>query len=233
MFGLYPGDRALVVGAHPDDETVGMAGTIAAMTGYGIQVDALAVACVTAPMYGGSSDTRTRLDEFHEACDVLGVDRRRVAWLDDERATSPSAHLPELVALIESGPDVSLAVSRPAALFIPAGGHHQDHQAVHLAALAAVRPGFRAGRPLPRVVLGYDGPEDRAWLAGPSPRPVLVDITPMLQTKAKALACYRSQLREDPHPRSVEKIQAQDCAAGAEVGAPAAERFAVYRMAFS
>ncbi|MCM3883531.1 PIG-L family deacetylase [Frankia sp. R82] len=233
MFGLLPGDRALVVGAHPDDETVGMAGTIAAMTGYGIQVDVLSVVCVTTPMYGGHSDSRTRLDEFHEACDVLGVDRRRVAWLDDRRAASPSTHLSELVALIETGEDVSLAASRPAALFIPAGGHHQDHQAVHLAALAAVRPGPRPGRPLPRLVLGYDGPEDRAWLAGCAPRPVLIDITSALQAKAKALACYQSQLRDDPHPRSIEKIQAQDCAAGAEIGAHAAERFAVYRMAFS
>jgi LmbE family N-acetylglucosaminyl deacetylase len=232
MFGLHSGERALVVGTHPDDETVGMAGTIAAMTAHGIHVDVLAVTCVTAPMYGGRSEVHARLDEFHDACDALGVGQRRVAWVDDERAASPESFFPDLVTLIESGELVSLGASCPAALFLPAGGHHQDHRAVHLAGLAAVRPGFRNGRPLPRVVLGYDGPEDRAWLAGPMPRPVIIDITPIIEVKAKALACYGSQLRANPHPRSVEKIQAQDCAAGAELGTQAAERFAVYRMAF-
>lgn len=230
MLGLQPGERALVIGAHPDDESLGMGGTIAALTAAGIAVDVLAVACVSEPMHGSVSDAATRAEEFADACDVLGVDARAIAWIDDGHAQAPGQHLTDLVTLIESGTGPSLATSRPAALFIPAGGHHQDHQAVHQAALAAVRPGPRTARPLPRVVCGFEGPEDRAWLAYGHPYPLLIDITAQVPAKTKALNCYTSQLRPDPHPRSITKIAALDQAAGAAIGADAAEGFAVYRM---
>ncbi|MEV6987435.1 PIG-L deacetylase family protein [Sphaerisporangium sp. NPDC051017] len=225
MLGLRPGERALVVAAHPDDETLGMAGTIAALTGYGVEVDVIAVACLSGPMYGGTSDADIRCTEFRDACAVLGASGT-IGWVDDERAANPGAHLGALVAVIEE----SLAASTPAAMFIPTGGHHQDHRAVHHAGLAAVRPGHRANRPLPRLILGFDGPEDRIWLSAGLDRPVAVDITTTMTIKQKALLCYPSQIRQDPHPRSVEKIQALDQAAGAARGVQAAELFALYRM---
>lgn len=47
MFDLNPGDRALVVAPHPDDETLGPGGTIAMLTREGVTVDVLAVTCDT------------------------------------------------------------------------------------------------------------------------------------------------------------------------------------------
>ncbi len=231
LLGLSKGDRALVVSVHTDDETLGMGGTIAVFTAAEVEVDVLAVACLTGPMYQGASDAAVRLAEFAAACDALGVARRQVAWIDDDRAAAPGLYLTELVTLIEAGPGPSLATSRPAALFVPAGGHHQDHQAVHRAGLAAARPGGCPGRPVPRLVAGYDGPEDRAWLSSGQPRPMAVDTSAAWPVKRKALECYPSQLRPAPHPRSIEKIRAQDEAAGAVIGTETAETFAVYRMA--
>lgn len=125
----------------------------------------------------------------------------------------------------------SLATTRPALLLVPtAECHHQDHLAVHHAALAAVRPGHRPGRPLPRVVAGYDGPEDQTWRAAGAARPVVIDTSSVAEVKQKALRCYASQLREPPHPRSIAAIEVLDRAAGAAIGASSAERFALYRM---
>ena len=223
-----------MIAAHPDDETLGAGGTIARLTSVGIAVHVLAVACTTTPPdAGGSSDPAVRQAEFDAACDVLGVAERRIAWIDDDCARNPAAHLPELVALIESGPRPCLRTTRPQALLIPAGGsHHQDHQAVHQAGRAAARPGAGGHLPGPRVVLGFDGPEDRAWGHAAEGWPVMVDTTDTWAAKEKALGCYSSQLRQDPHPRSTGRIRALDIALGAGIGAQSAERFLPYRMAF-
>ncbi|MFD0396489.1 PIG-L deacetylase family protein [Kitasatospora sp. NPDC127121] len=232
MFNPAPGDRALVVAPHPDDESLGLAGTIAKLTGHGVRVDVLAVALTSGPMHGGHSDATTRTREFTDACDVLGVKARTIAWVDDPRAANPAAHLPDLVQLIEAGPVASLATSRPHVLFLPAAdAHHQDHQAVHAAGLAAARPALARHRHVPWTVLGYDGPEDRAYLAPKTTRPLIVDTSSHWPAKRKALECYATQLRLAPHPRSLEKIHAQDEAAGAAIGTGLAERFAIYRMA--
>ena len=234
MFGLRPGDRVLAVAAHPDDETLGAGGTIARLTSAGIAVDVLAVGCTTGPPgVGGGSDPAVRQAEFDAACDVLGVAERRIAWVDDDCARNPAAHLPELVALIESGPGPCLRTVHPQGLLIPAGGsHHQDHQAVHQAGRAAARPGAGGHLPAPRVVLGFEGPEDWAWGRAAEGWSVVVDTTDVWPAKEKALRCYRSQLREDPHPRSSSRIHALDVALGAGTGAGTAERFLPYRMAF-
>jgi len=232
MLGLHPGERALVIAACPGDETFGMGGTIAVMAVHGITVDVLAAAIAASVMPGGSSRAQARLAEFSGACDVLGVHDRKIEWIDGDRARNLAAHLPDVVALIEHGPGPSLATSQPAAVFVPIAGHHPGRQAVCQAALTAVCPGRGQNQALPRLVLGYDGPEDRVWRSAERARPVLVDITGTAAVKGAALGCYVTQVHEDPHPRSLQKIQALDQAAGAALGTQAAERFAVYRMVF-
>jgi LmbE family N-acetylglucosaminyl deacetylase len=230
MLGLNPCHRVLVVAPHPDDETLGCGGTIARLTSDGVAVHVLAIACPDLGQAGGN--TSIRRNEFEAACNALGVSGRRILWIEDERALQPGAFLPDLVQAIEAGPDVSLRALRPDALMIPTGdGHHQDHQAVHRAGRAAARPGG-ADRHAPRILLGYDGPEDRAWNGIPRSWPVAVDTTDSWPIKMKALTCYPTQLREDPHPRSIERIEAFDIAAGAGFGSHTAERFLPYRMAF-
>ncbi|MEV0536764.1 PIG-L deacetylase family protein [Kitasatospora sp. NPDC050463] len=230
--GLSPGDHVLAIPTHPDDETLGAGGTIARLTGEGVHVHVLAVACCQRRRWGAASTTGQRAGEFEAACDVLGVSGRRIAWLDTEQARNVHHHLPELIQLIEDGPELSLNALRPAALFIPAAGAvHQEHQLVHRAAYAAARPGGTA-RHCPRLVLGFDGPEDRAWSSEAGPRAVLVDITASAAAKDRALECYASQLREASHPRNLERIRAFDAAAGAGIGAGRAEAFTAYRMAW-
>ena len=231
MLGLHPGDHALVIAPHPDDETLGPGGTVAALTRYGITVDVLAVTCTTSTRLACPSVPAERTREFDAACTILGVRDRKIAWIDTAAARNPTAHVHELVALIEHSSGPSLATTRPALLLIPAAeAHHQDHRAVHQAALAAVRPGHRDERPLPRIVAGYDGPEDQTWRASDTARPLLIDTTTVTEVKYKALRCYPTQLRETPHPRSLDIVAALDAANGAAAGVAAAERLALYRM---
>jgi len=229
MLGLHPGERALVISAHPEDAAFGMGGTIAALAVRGITVDVLAVTDQTCVMRGVAVGAEARQREFGDACDVLGVQGRQIGWTGDGAVGRPATGLPGLVTLITQGPGPSLAVTRPAALFIPTCGHHQDHQAAHRAALAAIRQWAHGNQPDPRLVFGYDDQAEGIWISENTARPAVVDITGTTLVKRQALDCY-TQICADPHPRSLPKIQAMDQAAGAAVRSEAAERFAVYRI---
>jgi LmbE family N-acetylglucosaminyl deacetylase len=228
--GLTEDETVLVVCAHPDDETLGAGGTIHRLASNGITIHVLAVCCYPYSGSGTPSDTGIRAKEFEAACDALGVANRLIAWTDDDRARTPGLHMRDLVTLIDSGSDISLAATRPAALLIPsAASFHQDHQAVHQAGIAAARPAGITGF-APRIVLGFTGPED-GWSTMPDHRPVFVDITASWPAKEQALQAHHSQLRDDTHPRSISQIRTTDIAAGATVGFGMAERFTPYRIA--
>ncbi|RKN03367.1 PIG-L deacetylase family protein [Streptomyces radicis] len=232
MLGLTSGDRVLVVAPHPDDETLGAGGTIARLTAGGVEVHVLAITCYPLPRWGAPHDSARRRAEFEAACDVLGVAGRDIAWVDDERARHLEAHLPGLIRLLEGGHRLSLESLRPAALLMPTDGAvHHEHRLVHRACYAAVRPAG-AARHVPRIVLGFDGPEDLCWGARRPRGPVVVDITGHARVKDKALACYEGELRGEDHPRSPGRIRAIDTAMAAGVGAGRAEAFTPYRIAW-
>ncbi|MQS38310.1 PIG-L deacetylase family protein [Streptomyces katsurahamanus] len=224
VFGLPPGSTVLVVAPHPDDETLGAGGTIARLTAAQIGVHVLVIACRSHP----GSDPVVRARELVQACTVLGVASHHIAFTGSPAATDPGARMAELVHLIESGPGLSLRTLRPAGLLIPAdGSFHQDHRAVHDAAVAAARPSEYA----PALVLGYRGPEDTLWTSQAGARgTVAVDTSGVSETKAKALSAYTTQMRSAPHPRSPETIAALDRAAGASAGTIMAELLVPYRL---
>lgn len=166
LFGLRPGDRAMVIAPHPDDETIGPGGTIARLAAEGVEVHVLCVTVRAAKMWGGASEPTVRYAEFDKACAALGVTRSTIAWVDETGELDISTRQRALVDLIERNEEVSLATVRPQALLIPSsGGFHQDHQAVHRAAFAAARVQPEGLKPTPRLVLGY-----RGWRTAGPPR---------------------------------------------------------------
>jgi LmbE family N-acetylglucosaminyl deacetylase len=58
---------------------------------------------------------------------------------------------------------------------------------------------------------------------------VFVDIAAFLDKKLEAMACYRTQMREWPHPRSLQALRLQAEERGVSVGLDAAECFYLIR----
>lgn len=231
LFGLRPGDRAMVIAPHPDDETIGPGGTIARLAAEGVEVHVLCVTVRAAKMWGGASEPTVRYAEFDKACAALGVTRSTIAWVDETGELDISTRQRALVDLIERNEEVSLATVRPQALLIPSsGGFHQDHQAVHRAAFAAARVQPEGLKPTPRLVLGYRGVEDR-WSAENESWWVHVDTGRFWPAKEEALRAYGTQMRARG-PRSVEQIHMIDAAAGSSLNFACAETFVPYRMAY-
>ena len=121
---------------------------------------------------------------------------------------------------------------RPDLLLLPFGGEYdQDH-------VACFRAGFAAARPIPAAlgkhfvphVLAYESPK-LAWTTQAFRPTAYWDITRELDQKLRALAAYRSQLREPPHVRSLDNVRALACLRGSAIGTTYAEAYEVLRWA--
>ena len=114
------------------------------------------------------------------------------------------------------------------------GDANQDHRAVFVATLVAVRP--FGDNPVERV-LCYEvasstgwGPPFAEWAFLPN---VFVDIAATLDTKLRAVDAYletfQSEVRPFPHPRSHEAVRIYAHQRGVSVGMHAAEAFVLIR----
>ena len=99
------------------------------------------------------------------------------------------------------------------------------------AVLTATRPG--AGGPPVRDVLSFEVPSSTEWAfqhVSPPFRPnVFVDITHTIERKIDAMACYGSESRPSPHPRSPEVLRAAAARWGSAAGVPFAEALELIR----
>lgn len=230
LFGLPVGSRALVVAPHPDDEAIGLGGTVARLAAEGVEVHVLCVTVRATKMWGGTSEPSRRIQEFAKACAALGVTNSTIAWVDETGDLDICNKQRALVDLIEAHDEVSLRALDPALLLIPSeGGFHQDHQAVHRAAFAAARVHPAGLKPTPRIVLGYRGVEDR-WSARNEAWWVHVDTSAHWAAKEEALRAYGTQMRA-AGPRSIEQIRTIDAATGAAQAWRYGESFVPYRIA--
>jgi LmbE family N-acetylglucosaminyl deacetylase len=214
----------LVVATHPDDEVLGCGGTIARHVSRGDRVDVLVVTRGAPEMYAEDQikQLRKELDAAHA---ILGV--TAVNFLD-----FPAPKL-DLVPAHELADAIAKQIEsvRPAAVYIPHRGDlHSDHRCVFAAALVAVRP---IGDAVVRRVLSYETLSETEWAAPvaedaflPS---VFIDITEFLEKKKLALSAYRSQLKEFPHPRSLQTVECLARVRGSTVGIQAAEAYQLIR----
>ncbi len=216
--------RILVLAPHPDDEVLGVGGTIAKLVRQGDEVVVAIVTKAGPPVFTHDvADTGRR--EALAAHDLLGVkDTRFLSFPAAGLDTVPHRELN--AGLLELFRDL-----RPEVVFVPFEGDlHRDHREVFASALVCARPG---GPDTPRSVYAYETLSETNWNAPyltPSFAPnVFVDIGDHLETKLEAMGRYASQLQAFPHERSLEALRALAILRGATVGARAAEGFVLVR----
>ncbi|HXM55968.1 MAG TPA: PIG-L deacetylase family protein [Candidatus Dormibacteraeota bacterium] len=214
--------RVLVIAAHPDDELLGCGGTVARHARQGDAVTSV-IACEGESLrygpHGVGQPEQARL-----AGEILGVrDVRLLAFPDQRLETFP---LTEVIGRLE---EVVREV-RPEIVYGQFGGDvNRDHQVLFQALLVAARP----TEPSIQAVYAFDTASSTEWAY---PRTFVpdtwVDITDTLDAKVRAMACYRSEVRDYPHPRSLEALEYRARAWGAQACLPAAEVFMTVRQVF-
>ena len=216
--------RDLIIAPHMDDEVLGVGGTICKHIKLG---DLVKVLFIANRVYNHTFDQqRLEVEEGHalQAKEVLGYQEVEFARLPDENL---SAHFVEVLKVIERtaqefGPEIVYLNYR--------NDPHQDHKVVFETGLICFRPIASLPRRVRRIAC-YEVPSATEQ-AGPFVEHAFIptfyiDISGFVAAKQRAMACYETESKTFPHPRSKEGIQAVATARGIRAGLTAAEAFMV------
>lgn len=216
--------KVLVIAPHPDDEVLGCGGTIAKHTSSGDEVYLCVVTVAYSPRWP-KEELVKRKKEVFKSSKVLGI--KQVYFLD-----FPTIKL-DITPQVELNDAISkvLALVNPEMVYIPHKGDiNKDHRLVFDAAIVAVRSKPSA---VVKKVLCYETLSASSWVPPFQENAFLpnvyVDISETLDAKLAAMSGYKLEVRQFPHPRSLESIEALAKIRGSTVGVKAAEAFMLVR----
>lgn len=209
----------LIIAAHPDDELLGCGGTAALYTKAGIPVTSVVV-CEGESLRYGSEGVGQRA-HMRAAADILGVKDIRLLGFPDQKLDSFT-----LTDIIEPLEQIVEEIQPRIVLCQYGGDINRDHEILFKAILVATRP----TETCIEAVYAFDTASSTEWAYPRSFVPdTWVDVSSTLQLKLNAMACYKSELREYPHPRSLKALENKALAWGNQCCMDASEVFMTVR----
>jgi LmbE family N-acetylglucosaminyl deacetylase len=221
--------KVLVIAAHPDDEVYGMGGTIAKLASQGDKVYVLIVTDGCTSQYRHSSNLdeilKRKYEEAKRANDVLGVQKIFYGNLPDMRLDI-TEHI-EVNNVIEN---VVKEIEPDVVYTHFYGDVNLDHQCVYRSTLVAVRP--LPGQSVKELYC-YRVPSSTEWSPQNSSTTfmpnVYSDISNYFMKKYDAIMQYQTEIKDYPHPRSIECVEKLDFCTGLKCGLASAEEFMLLR----
>lgn len=214
----------LIIAPHADDEILGCGGIMAKYIAEGHQVKVLIMTKAIASLFPEALMSQIR-NEARNSHRYLGVSETifcdfPAPMLDQTASYKMSMEIAKLITKF-----------KPERVYIPHRGDiHKDHKMVFEAALVAMRPINNC--PV-KEIYAYETLSETEWAAPfgddafiPN---VFTDISEYIEAKKDAMKCFESQLKDFPHSRSLEVIEALAKYRGATIGKPAAEAFMLIR----
>tara|TARA_B110000263_G_C15300516_1_gene507746 strand:+ start:416 stop:1126 length:711 start_codon:yes stop_codon:yes gene_type:complete len=231
--------RILVVVAHPDDDVLGVGGTMLKYSNKGdkIKVIFLATGITSRKNSGYINSTKYEISEKEEkrlteeikilrsqakkACKLLSVNN--VDFYDFPDNEMDSIPLLKVVKVIEK----EIKDFKPEKIFT----HHYgdlnvDHRVVYNATITACRPINN----IVKEIICFEVPSSTEWNYPNTFVPnYFVNITNQLDKKIKAMEIYKSEIKKFPHPRSSKYLKINANRWGGVSGNTAAEAFEIIR----
>ena len=216
--------KVLIIAPHPDDEIIGVGGTIAKRVKEGHEVYVCIVTKGMQPLFDEKFIEQGRR-ECVKADKMLGV--KETIFLD-----LPAVML-ETIPRYELNGKISEVVQKikPDEIYIPHRGDMQiDHQMVTDAAMVAVRPKYK--HVISRIY-SYETLSETGWNIPNTVNEfiptVYEDITNYIDLKLDSMSTFESQLSDFPNARSLQAIKSLAEFRGATVNCNAAEAFCLIR----
>lgn len=217
--------RVLAVAAHPDDELLGVGATLARHADDGDEV-----VCVVASEGASTRYDDAAADELQAcgraAAKIIGAKEIRFLGLPDQRLDAQP-----VLTVIQAIERVVDEVQPDVVYTHHWGDVNRDHRVISEAIMVACRP---IGTRFPRSVYLFETPSSTEW-SWPDPGSAFVanhfvEVTSTLERKLAAMACYTSEVRPSPHPRSLEALRSRASYWGQVITRPYAEAFVVGRQ---
>ncbi len=221
--------KILVFAAHPDDELLGLGGTIRRLANDGKECRAVILAeGITSRFASRSEADKTELYELQnnarKAMGIIGYQSIDFCGLADNRMDGM-----ELLDVIKM---VSKYIDKyqPDTIFTHFHGDlNIDHRITYEAVVTACRP---VGDYCVKRIYTYETPSSTEWnfaskeFFAPN---VFFDISDTIDAKIKGMECYLTERTEYPHPRSAESLRIIARRWGTQVGYDMAEGFMLVR----
>jgi LmbE family N-acetylglucosaminyl deacetylase len=220
--------RILVFAAHPDDELLGLGGTLARHAAAGDEVHCVVASEGASSRYASGADEELRASG-HAAAKVLGTRSLRFLGLRDQ-------YLDDLPIIEVTRPvEAMVRELAPDVVYTHHWGDlNRDHRVVSEAVMVACRP---VGDVYPKKVLCFETPSSSEWSTPDLSLAFVpnhfVDISATVDAKLAAMACYTTEVRPHPHPRALESLRSRAAYWGQIVGRPYAEAFVLVREVIS
>lgn len=214
--------RTLVIAPHPDDEVLGVGGTMLKRHDQGCDIGLVIVTTMTEDQGWPREAITKKKIQTTKVAETIGIEQRNFYQLGFK--TTYLDHYP-LAELISS---IGAAVNDfgPHEVFVPfAYDAHSDHRRVNEAAFAALKPFRNVGI---KRIFSYEVLSETESRFN-SPRAFkpnyFVDIEPYVEQKYELMAIYESELGNYPFPRSRESLEALSRIRGSQAGQHASEAF--------
>ena len=230
---MFNNKRILVVVAHPDDELLGVGATMNKLINDNsctVEVVILGEGLTSRSDFRDVQAWNEQLQEHRSniihAKEIIGYNDVKVYDFADNRFDS--IDLLDIVKAIEN----EKTRFRPDIIFTHHGGDlNIDHQRTFEAVITATRP---MRHEIVKTLIAFETPSGTEWRASSDPKHFIPNLfievsKANVESKIKAMECYKFEKRQYPHPRSPEALKIYAKQRGIMVGCEYAEAFSLIR----
>ena len=208
----------LIIAAHPDDEVLGMGGTIKKLADKNNSIHLCVVTEGATAQYNDKKMIEVRKKSCKKSGNVLGISTYDFLDFPDMKLdTIPQLEINKKIENI-------IKKFKPEIVYTtPSTDLNKDHQIVNESTIIATR----STSSNVTKVFSYELPGSTKGLFKPL---LYEDITKQFSSKINAFKKYKSEVEKFPHPRSIEAIENLSIQRGIESGLKKAEAFTVLKI---
>ena len=211
--------KILIVAAHPDDEILGVGGTILKHKEKGDEVFVCMVTKGYKPEWS-EEFIKTKLIEAKKVDNLLGIKKRFFCDFPTVKLnTIPHGKINEKISEIIKKIDPNIVYTHFEK------DVNRDHGIIFNAIMVATRP---INKKKIKVIC-FETLSSSEWNHESFSPNFYVDIGKFIKRKIEAFSIYKSEVKKYPHPRSREGIEILAKKRGMEISLPYAEAFIIVR----